>query len=61
MQRLDDEVRDRLEVRRGEWRQIAIAADVSYSWLSKFMRREIPNPGYETLLRIRAALLNKKG
>lgn len=51
-QRLDDKVRGALERRRGEWPLIARQADVSHSWLSKFVRREIGNPGYATLVRL---------
>lgn len=46
---LDVDVRSALEARRGEWRSIAEQAQVSYSWISQFVRHKIPNPGYETL------------
>ncbi len=53
---LDNEVRDLLEARRGDWRQIAADAGVSYSWVSQFMRNKIPNPGFETLKSLAHAL-----
>lgn len=53
---LDEEVRRLLDLHRGQWQVIAIAADVSHSWLSKFTRRKITNPGYTTLKRLRALL-----
>lgn len=46
---LDDKVRELLEARRGHWRAIADETKLSYSWLSQFARRRIPNPGYRTL------------
>jgi hypothetical protein len=57
---LDIEVRDELDRRRGEWRVIARNADVSHSWISQFVRRKIPNPGYATLMRLHAELLNQQ-
>jgi len=57
---LDDDVRDRLVARRGEWRQIAADANVSYSWVSQFVRRVIVNPGYHTLRSLRAALIKRR-
>lgn len=57
---LDESVRSGLESRRGDWPAIATAADVSYSWISKFVNRHIPNPGYATLLRLQE-YLNKTG
>lgn len=55
---LDIEVRRLLEARRGEWQLIAkdAAADVSYSWLSKFVNGHIENPGYATLRRLKEYL-----
>lgn len=50
--RLDERVRSALERRRGDWPRIAKEAAVSHSWLSKFVRREIDNPGYATLVRL---------
>lgn len=55
--RLDQEVRDLLEARRGEWPALAAKAEVSHSWISQFVRKKIPNPGYETLMRLREQLL----
>lgn len=57
---LDVEVRTLLQKRRGDWAAIAKSAEVSHSWLSKFFRGEIPNPGYTTLKRVRDSLLAKK-
>ena len=52
----DSQVRALLEAKRGEWPEVSKCAKVSHSWLSKFVRGEIPNPGYETLKRVHAAL-----
>lgn len=49
---LDEQVRAGLCSRRGDWLQIAQAADVSHSWISKFVNRRIPNPGYATLTKL---------
>jgi transcriptional regulator with XRE-family HTH domain len=54
---LDTEVRAALEKRRGDWQQIATEAQVSYSWLSKFVNGHIDNPGYATLKRLHEYLL----
>lgn len=53
---LDLEVRQALERRRGTWPGIAKACGVSHSWISKFVRGEIPNPGYRTLQQLDAHL-----
>ena len=50
--RRDETVRGALQLRRGDWPRIARQAAVSHSWLSKFVRREIGNPGYATLMRL---------
>jgi transcriptional regulator with XRE-family HTH domain len=52
-QDLDQVVRDLLEKHRGSWPQIADKAEVSHSWLSKFVNGHIPNPGISTLKKIR--------
>ncbi len=49
---LDTEVRRLLDLHRGQWQAIASATGVSYSWLSKFARGKITNPGYATLSRL---------
>jgi len=49
---LPDLVRAQLLERRGEWPNIAEQADVSHSWISKFVNKRIPNPGYATLARL---------
>lgn len=49
---LPDLVRAQLLERRGEWPNIAKQADVSHSWISKFVNKRIPNPGYATLARL---------
>lgn len=49
---LDSEVRTMLESRRGDWQAISTGAQVSHSWLSKFVNGHIPNPGYATLKRL---------
>jgi hypothetical protein len=56
---LDVEVRDMLEARRGDWPRIGVEAGVSYSWISKFVRGEIPNPGFVTLSNLRKYLVGK--
>jgi len=53
---LDVELRRALEKRRGDWTAIASQSGVSYSWLSKFANGHIPNPGYETLKKLHAAI-----
>lgn len=53
---LDQKVRDLLLARRGKWTDISIAADVSHSWISKFVNGHIPNPGYGRLARLVAHL-----
>lgn len=52
-QDLDQVVRELLERHRGSWPQISEKAEVSHSWLSKFVNGHIPNPGIETLKKIR--------
>ncbi len=49
---LDAEVKALLESRRGEWLAISNKAQVSHSWLSKFVNGHINNPGYATLKRL---------
>lgn len=56
---LDHEVRALLESRRGTWPEIATRCGVSYSWISKFVRGRIPNPGYATLKLLYATLKNE--
>lgn len=53
---LDEEVRGLLCARRGDWQRVAEAADVSHSWISKFVNHRIPNPGYATLQKLHRAL-----
>lgn len=53
---LDTELKSLLESKRGEWPSIAVDAGVSYSWLSKFVRGQIENPGYATLRRLQVRL-----
>jgi predicted transcriptional regulator len=54
---LDSEVRALLDSRRGDWPAIAKHAEVSHSWLSKFVRGDIPNPGFATLKKVHSYLL----
>lgn len=49
---LDLIVKDILEARRGEWQAISEEANVSHSWLSKFVNGHIPNPGLATLRKV---------
>lgn len=51
-QSLDEEVRTLLEQRRGEWMSIAKELDISHSWISQFVRRKIPDSGYQRLRRL---------
>lgn len=53
---LDEEVRRLLDLHRGQWKHIPAETGVSYSWLSKFMRGKIANPGYVTLKRLHTLL-----
>lgn len=53
---LDAQLREALESRRGDWPAISERSQVSYSWLSKFVNGHIPNPGYETLKKLHAAI-----
>ena len=58
---LDIEIKAVLESRRGDWASIAKQAEVSYSWLSKFVNGHIPNTGYATLKRLHGCLLDRRG
>lgn len=49
---LDQKVRDLLSAQRGNWAGIAASANVSHSWISKFVNGHIPNPGYGRLHRL---------
>ena len=53
---LDQSVLALLKARKGDWQAVSLAADVSYSWLSKFANGHIPNPGYATLSRLHKVL-----
>jgi transcriptional regulator with XRE-family HTH domain len=56
MEALDTQLKASLDKRRGDWKQIADASGISYSWLSQFVRDKIPNPGYATLQKLAATL-----
>lgn len=56
--RLDLEVRELLQKRKGDWETVAAGAGVSHSWISQFYRDKIPNPGYATLMQLRAFLVD---
>lgn len=43
------EVRGLLAARRGDWQKVAAENGVSHSWISKFVRGKIDNPGIATL------------
>lgn len=45
-----------LQSRKGEWPTLARAADVSYSWLTKFAQGHIPNPGINTMQKVESVL-----
>lgn len=53
---LVQEVRDLLNHHRGHWKAIAPSLGVSYSWLSKFARGRIENPGYAKLRHVLLSL-----
>lgn len=53
---IDRDVLALLNSRRGEWKAVAEASGVSYSWLSKFANGHIGNPGLATLKKLQAAL-----
>lgn len=53
---LDAEVKTLLEGRQSDWAVIAEKAGVSHSWIFKFVKYGIENPGYRTLLRIHKAV-----
>lgn len=57
---LDQKVRRSLQTRRPEWGELAKLADVSYSWVLKFVGGKIPNPGIRTLEKLQAALARKR-
>jgi hypothetical protein len=52
----DEIVAQYLTARKGEWEYIAVQSGVSYSWISKFMNSKIPNPGSQTLKKLRTWL-----
>lgn len=54
--KFDTDIKRRLELRRGDWLEIAKKAGVSHSWISKFVNGHIANPGYATLVKLAAAL-----
>jgi len=58
---LDADVRALLESSRGDWPRICERADVSHSWISKFVRGEITNPRFQTLKRIKDLLSDPQG
>ena len=47
--------RELLDRCRGHWPVVEKRSGVSYSWLSKFARGEIANPGVDTLQAVRDA------
>lgn len=58
--KLDAQVREALMARKGDWQAVAVGADISHSWLSKFANGHIVNPGYATLTRLRMFLKTGK-
>lgn len=56
---LAEDVRRLLHLHRGDYLAIAVAANVSYSWLTKFARGKITNPGYAKLRRLYLHLHDK--
>jgi hypothetical protein len=54
---IDQQVRDLLASRKGEWESIAERSGVvSYSWISKFMNDHIPGSKVDTLRALRTWL-----
>lgn len=61
MQReLDDQIRLELTKRKDQWREISRASTVSYDWIRTFVRGDIPNPGINTLRKLRDYFKNGK-
>lgn len=56
---LDREVRRLIELHRGQWKAVETATGVSHSWISKFARGKITNPGYATLKRLHLLLSDR--
>lgn len=52
-------IKSALEGRRGDWQSIASRAQVSHSWLSKFVNGHITNPGVATLKAVKEALSSR--
>lgn len=59
-QTIESRVREQLAGLRGEWKRVADASGVSYSWISKFMNGHIPNPGTRTLNRLQGSLNGRR-
>lgn len=57
---LDAQVRDNLLKTRREWQAIANESGVSYDWIRKFIAGYIPNPGINTLRKLRDHFRAKK-
>lgn len=51
------EVRALLDARRDEWERISEGSQVSLSWVQKFVRGGVANPGYLTLTDLRNFML----
>lgn len=49
---LEAQARQILEGRRLKWRETAAELDVSYSWISKFVRGKFGSSRYDTLKKI---------
>lgn len=54
---LDQQVRRLLNSRKGQWKVIAAATGISYSWVAKFAQGHISNPGYQRLRNLRNHLV----
>lgn len=50
------EVKAQLESRRSDWQRISKESEVSYSWIAKFVKGRIKNPGAGTLLKLQQRL-----
>lgn len=53
---LDREVRRLIDLHRGQWKAVETMTGISHSWISKFARGKITNPGYATLKRLHMLL-----
>jgi len=53
MSEIDEYVRNHLRRQSKRWQEVAISSGVSYEWIRRFMKGAIPNPGINTLRKLR--------